>query len=413
MSDQIDAGGGAITAGLIGAAIEGGGKRKPGNGEACSNCATPVHGYYCSNCGQPAHIHRSILHMLEEVLHGVVHFDTKFWRTLPRLVARPGMLTHEYVHGMRARYVSPMAFFLFTVFLMFFVFSFLEGSATKSGVINVGAPEDRAVAMAEISLESAEQAVSSRRERVWELRDGLAAARESADARATQRLQAEISREEAELAGREAALSQARTQLEAAEAKRADMLKQGARATADTRDAAKTPADAIDLSGEKSWEQQWVEAIDCGDITVSFGNEALNKKILKKLRNPDLIVYKLQQTAYKFSFLLIPLSVPFVAMLFLWRRGTTWFDHAVFVLYSVSFMSMLVLVVFSLAVLTQNNPIPSLLLLCAPLHMFFQVKGAYTLGWFSALWRTAALLLFAVLALAMFVIAILVLGLTG
>ena len=33
--------------------------------------------------------------------------------------------------------------------------------------------------------------------------------------------------------------------------------------------------------------------------------------VLKKLQNPDLAVYKLQQTIYKFAFLLVPFSVLF------------------------------------------------------------------------------------------------------
>ncbi len=45
--------------------------------------------------------------------------------------------------------------------------------------------------------------------------------------------------------------------------------------------------------------------------------------------------------------------------------------------------------------------------------MYFQLKGAYSLGWFSALWRTFFLLLFCALALSLFLLAIIVLGLAG
>ena len=53
----------------------------------------------------------------------MLHFDGKFWRTLPMLAWRPGELTRRYIDGERARFVSPMALFLFSVFLMFAVFS--------------------------------------------------------------------------------------------------------------------------------------------------------------------------------------------------------------------------------------------------------------------------------------------------
>jgi hypothetical protein len=45
--------------------------------------------------------------------------------------------------------------------------------------------------------------------------------------------------------------------------------------------------------------------------------------------------------------------------------------------------------------------------------MFFQLKGGYRLGWFSALWRTVWLLLSALFALSLFLGVILLLGTIG
>jgi hypothetical protein len=73
----------------------------------------------------------------------------------------------------------------------------------------------------------------------------------------------------------------------------------------------------------------------------------LDKGIAKANANPDLLFYKLQTNAYKFSWALIPLSVPFVWLLFLHRRRYRQefgaYDHTVFVTYSITFMSMLVM----------------------------------------------------------------------
>ncbi len=55
-----------------------------------------------------------------DILHGVFHFEGTIWRTLPMLAFRPGELT-------RARFVSPIALFLFSVFLMFTVVANLPG----------------------------------------------------------------------------------------------------------------------------------------------------------------------------------------------------------------------------------------------------------------------------------------------
>ena len=121
-----------MTGGLVANAIE-----KPtghaGEGHAtCSDCGSETSGNFCANCGQPTHVHRTLLHLGEELLHGVMHFDARIWRTLPLLWANPGKLTREWVEGKRTRYVSPLAIFLFTLFVMFFALSFVpqhEGSA--------------------------------------------------------------------------------------------------------------------------------------------------------------------------------------------------------------------------------------------------------------------------------------------
>ncbi|HZG45128.1 MAG TPA: DUF3667 domain-containing protein, partial [Allosphingosinicella sp.] len=94
---------------------------------ACLNCGTRLVGEHCHSCGQRAHVHRTIGAFFHDLLHGVLHFEGKTWRTLPMLAWRPGELTRRYIDGERARFVSPLGLFLFTVFLMFVVFSSLGG----------------------------------------------------------------------------------------------------------------------------------------------------------------------------------------------------------------------------------------------------------------------------------------------
>jgi hypothetical protein len=86
----------AVAAALAVSELDSGGK--PGQhavAAVCANCAAVLTGAYCHRCGQHGHVHRSLWHMLEEGLHGVLHFDTKSWRTLPLLIARPGLLTRR------------------------------------------------------------------------------------------------------------------------------------------------------------------------------------------------------------------------------------------------------------------------------------------------------------------------------
>jgi hypothetical protein len=170
------------------------------------------------------------------------------------------------------------------------------------------------------------------------------------------------------------------------------------------------PSGAEDLEDANVFFEQLVSAEDASEA----GESDLGHKIREKLQNPDLLFYKLKQNAYKFSFLLVPISLPFVALLFLWKRGHTFYDHAVFTLYSLAFMSFLFIVVSLAGASAWSAPAqPFIAGIGAPVHMFFQLKGAYGLGWLSALWRTFFLWVFACVALVLFFALIFFMGVLG
>ncbi|MEJ0059669.1 MAG: DUF3667 domain-containing protein [Terricaulis sp.] len=359
MSGELEAAGAAATAGLVAGAIEG--REAHGReGGACANCGAVLQGHYCHICGQPAHVHRSLSHLVEETLHGLFHFDTKTWRTLPKLAFRPGTLTRDYIDGKRASYVSPLALFLFTVFLMFATMAAVGGiSLTDVAHVEVNGTavtnaETRETALADLQRDRAEAVASGDTEAVEALDNVINVIRVTTPAD-----------EAGEAGGHGGPL--------------AEMIRQGVRD---------------------------------GRITSN------NPKVMERLENPELLFYKVEQAAYKFAFLLIPISLPFIALLFLWKRGVTWFDHAVFALYSLSFMSLLFLV---LALLSPwaHEFLPLRIargvgvMVVPPVHMFFQLGGAYKLGWFSALWRTFALLTICGIAFFIFLGLIVMVGFLG
>lgn len=384
---DIDAAGGAVTGGLIGSALERPeGKAGEAHSGVCSDCDQPVSGNFCAHCGQPTHVHRSLLHLGEELLHGVMHFDGRIWRTVPLLVTNPGRLTREWVQGKRSRYVSPLGLFLFTIFLMFFILSFGGGKAFDRGAVNE-------------RLDAARQTVATAHQEVAEARTGLAVAeRKVATAQPAEAEDAKVELDTAKLDFDDAVddladASNRVTRLAGVKAAgpRSDGLEPG------------------------SWQAEMHDAVVKEDVKIQvIGGKETNKKILKKLANPDLALYKLQQTLYKFSFLLVPLSIPFMALLFLWKRGFTLYDHGVFVLYSLTFMAMMSMVASLIGQISWLSATVALIIMIAtPVHMFAQLKGAYGLSTFSAVWRTFFLLIFCGIALSLFLAAIILLGLGG
>ena len=376
---DIEGAGAVVTAGLVAGAIE---KPTGKAGEAhphgvCSDCGAETSGNFCANCGQPTHVHRSLLHLGEELLHGVMHFDARIWRTLPLLWLNPGRLTREWVEGKRTRYVSPLAIFLFTLFVMFFALSFAPHPESKTE----GAEMAERIASQRVGLAEAEKA--------------LVQMRAESGAQPDPTMQMAINAGQKLVDDRRAAL--ARLEIEQRDG-RADGLKPGSW-QAGIKDM------ATGESGETKLKVMGKDAEKEG--------HGIGATVLKKLQNPDLAVYKLQQTMYKFAFLLVPLSIPFVALLFLWKRGFTLYDHGVFVLYSLTFMAMLLMLMVVSATIAGwlGGIVITLGLLAVPVHVFAQMKGAYSLSWFSALWRTIALLVFCNIVVGLFVTAIVYLGL--
>ncbi|NPD67122.1 DUF3667 domain-containing protein [Lichenicola cladoniae] len=87
---------------------------------ACLNCGAALCGAWCHQCGQQAGLqHRSLMHLGAELFETLTHADSRFWRTLTRLVWHPALLTGDYLQGRRAREIPPLRLFLVMLFLLF------------------------------------------------------------------------------------------------------------------------------------------------------------------------------------------------------------------------------------------------------------------------------------------------------
>ncbi len=337
---ELEAVADALTGSVLGRAVE------PKAGEAvdghtheanCLNCGTPLNGPYCYQCGQHAHVHRTLEAFFHDFAHGVLHFEGKIWRTIPLLAWRPGELTRRYIDGQRARFVSPIALFLFCVFLMFGVIGLTSNSIDKS--------------------------------------------RASADAAR------EIQKDQTKL-----------TELQ--------------RIRAGTSGPASARLD--EKIGDLKDEINALQTVKDGKIdasTLKIQSELLggiDKRLGQAAKNPELLFYKLKTNAYKFSWALIPISVPFVWLLFPFSRRFKLYDHTVFVTYSLCFM-MLLLSAGTLVALVSTG-LASLGWFIPPIHMYRQLRGTYAVGKWGAVSRTFALTIFAFIAIGLFASLLVTLG---
>jgi hypothetical protein len=357
----IEGVGEAVTGGMMARAVEPqAGETSPSHQTTCLNCGTELTGPYCRMCGQKGHVHRTISAIGHDLAHSILHLDGKFWRTLPLLAWRPGELTRRYVHGERAKFVSPMGMFLFAIFTMFAVLQ-IYGLSLSS--LDSGLRPTRAFDIAERNVDA--QLVELRRDRA-ELARGE-----------TVRIQGRVADNE---------------DLDRLEAR----LKQEKEAIAQARGT--FGLDAVSTDG--------------GQLETGWAR--LDKGLQKFNENPGLALYKLQTNGYKFSWLLIPLSVPFVWLLFFWTRRFRFYDHTVFVTYSLAFMSLfaIILTVASFAGVPASVTSTAAILI-PPVHIFRQLKQAYQLHWASALIRTFILVGFCFITATIFFVLLLGIGALG
>lgn len=316
----------------------------------CANCGAHLVGRYCHECGQSSRLQRSLLHFGEEMLHGLVHFDARGLRTLPLLALRPGVLTRRYIDGQRTRYVNPVVLFLFCIFLMFLVVAMTARSAPTAQVT----PAQRGAALAEVDRE--------------------VAADNAAVARAT------LALAQAQRSG--TGVDEARSNLASA---RADQ-----RVDTAVRQAMRIALPGASTAAGALTGTAWLATLE--GVKVDTGHPLLDSALRRILADPYLFLFKLREAASRFAFLLVPISLPFLCLMFVARRDVAAYDHVVFSLYSLSFMSLLVIAITLLGRLGLGGTAAAALVAVPPVHMFAQLRGTYGLGAGGALWRALALL---------------------
>ncbi|CAN5248181.1 DUF3667 domain-containing protein [soil metagenome] len=337
---------------------------------SCANCGAGLKGAFCHQCGQTAHIHRSLLHLVEELLHGLLHFETKAWRTIPLLLFRPGKLTRDYIDGKRTRYVSPLALLLFLIFMMFFVFSLTSADTA--------------------SPEGVAQELVKERAKLVRLQDGLA----------------KLPAGDADRLDMEAGIIAQRSQIASLE-KTAQSLEVKPAAGAATEAGAASVPDGKDPAPRLTQEKLHVQLSKHVPLLARL---SIERKIIHAMDNKELAFYKIKGAAAKFAFLLAPISLPFLWLLFPFSRRFTMFDHAVFALYSLSAMAVLMMTAAVLGYFDLDAMAGLLITLAPPLHMFSQLRGSYALSRWSAAWRALALVFIACSALAIYSLVVVLLS---
>lgn len=351
------------------------------DGPRCANCGTPLQGPYCSACGQPVKgLIRHLSGIVGDFLDSVLNFDSRTFRTLWPLFARPGFLTLEYFAGRRVRYVTPLRLFFFLSVVSFFAAQiYLDLSGTGADM-NFDGNRHASVASARTPEE-----VQQQRDKALE---GIRAGRSGLN-----------------LPGVPANASKALDAAEAAVHAEAERRLTYLRAVADA--AAKglpPPRDPIaeDDDGELSFDgQPWdpkTRPITIGWLPAA-GNAKLNaiagrmkQNLIKARHEPKRLVAGLFGVLPQSLFALMPLFAVLLTIVYLFKRRL-YMEHLIVALHSHAFIffALLLMALCGLGQIAAKDAAPAFAsalgwLIGAiggwiPLYLFLMQKRVYRQGW--------------------------------
>jgi hypothetical protein len=283
-----------------------------------------------------------------------------------------------------------MALYLFTVFLMFGVFSFTTSSMFDSAKDSVAGD------VVEQWKQNNESAAEKTKDKIEAVRDQLKEQDLSTQKRA------ELERKLSDLQSAQAVM---------------DALAKGDWAALQSLETNPQAKQAIEAAKAKA-KSDGAKVNAEGDTDINVGWPALQQRLEHGARelkdNPSLAFYKIKVASYKYSWALIPLSVPFLWILFFWRRDIHMYDHAIFITYSISFMMMFLIVITLASAFGVSGAIWGTALgIVPPLHLYKQLRYAYGLSRFGAWLRLFLLSIMISIVLVIFFVLLLLIGMIG
>jgi hypothetical protein len=91
---------------------------------SCVSCGAPMNTKFCPTCGEKkiSTSDFTLSHLIEQGIDVFTHLDSKLFKSAKALVLKPGLLTTEFIRGVRKPYMKPFqVFFLCNILFFFFL----------------------------------------------------------------------------------------------------------------------------------------------------------------------------------------------------------------------------------------------------------------------------------------------------
>lgn len=88
--------------------------------KVCRNCNNPIDTPFCPLCGQSAKVEvPTIKVFINDAIGAIFSYDAKVWRTIGKLLTKPGQLSDDYVNGKRISLMAPVTLYFWLQTLSF------------------------------------------------------------------------------------------------------------------------------------------------------------------------------------------------------------------------------------------------------------------------------------------------------
>jgi hypothetical protein len=373
----------------------------------CFSCGEELVGLYCHACGNKNdNYRRSIFSLIIELLGNITAVDSRMWRSLWSLIAKPGRMAREFSDGARTRWTSPVRMYLATSLLLF---GYIAVSGTQLVAIGSVFDEKQPASVAVIGNEKQSQRVLFfvKRSQIAELTSETAAAQSEEfikgfldatdDARSPESLQKAIDELNQQIASastavEERALIVVRDELveelnDALSAQNGSTVETPP--TPETAPATSEPettvtAPTIQRESNNDDGETRINLTGTDGQTIALGNEEIAQFYRRIVQNPEVINDSLNSNLKFAMFFMLPFAMLLGAFFIRGRNRAMLYDHLVHAAYVHAF-SFLLLFVFIL--LSQYTPLGGLLAIYTLILLVYlpiSAKGMFGRGWFKS-----------------------------
>ena len=131
-------------------------------------------------------------------------------------------------------------------------------------------------------------------------------------------------------------------------------------------------------------------------------------QVRKAMQNPAAFFQAMQEWGPRFAILMLPVAALMLSVLFVFKRGVYVFDHLIFSMHSLSFVGLLLTVIFLASIFVDGA---WWLLMAAPVHLFIHMRGAYRTSVLGAVLRMTLLFFGTSIAASILIVGLVVVGL--